>query len=185
MLVVSDAHVGLQEGIRSTLLGATWQRCRVHVLRDVLAHVPKTAQAMVAAFSRTIFAQPDAAAARAQLSAVVERLAPSFPKAADTLLRAETDLLAYLAVPREHWTKVWSTNPIERLNRELARRTDVVGIFPNRDSLIRLGGALLAEQHDEWLTADHRYLPESSITRLLGGTPNLTLGELLKEGIAV
>jgi putative transposase len=185
VLVVSDAHVGLQEGIRSTLLGATWQRCRVHVLRDVLAHVPKTAQAMVAAFSRTIFAQPDAAAARAQLSAVVERLAPSFPKAADTLLRAETDLLAYLAVPREHWTKVWSTNPIERLNRELARRTDVVGIFPNRDSLIRLGGALLAEQHDEWLTADHRYLPESSITRLLGGTPNLTLGELLKEGIAV
>lgn len=97
--------------------------------RDVLAHVPKTAQAMVAAFFRTIFAQPDAAAAYGQLAAVVECLAPSFHKAADTLLRAETDLLGYLAVPREHWTKVWSTNPIERLNRELARRTGVVRIF--------------------------------------------------------
>jgi putative transposase len=185
VLVTSDAHVGLQEAIRSTLLGATWQRCRVHVLRDVLAHVPKTAQAMVAAFSRTVFAQPDAASAHAQLGAVVERLAPSFPTAADTLLRAETDLLAYLAVPREHWSKVWSTNPIERLNRELARRNDVVGIFPNRESLIRLGGSLLAEQHDEWLTADKRYLPQASINRLLGGGPNPTLGDLLKEGIAV
>ncbi len=185
VLVTSDAHVGLQEAIRSTLLGATWQRCRVHVLRDVLAHVPKTAQAMVAAFSRTVFAQPDAASAHAQLGQVVERLAPSFPKAADTLLRAEADLLAYLAVPREHWSKVWSTNPIERLNRELSRRTDVVGIFPNRDALIRLGGSLLAEQHDEWLTADKRYLPQASLNRLLGGGPNPTLGDLLKEGIAV
>ena len=134
----------------------------MHVLRDVLGHVPKTAQAMVAAFSRTVFAQPDAASAHAQLGAVVERLAPSFPKAADTLLRAETDLLAYLAVPREHWSKVWSTNPIERLNRELARRNDVVGIFPNRDALVRLGGALLAEQHDEWLT-DGSSLPAPGV----------------------
>lgn len=185
VLVTSDAHVGLREAIAATLLGATWQRCRVHVLRDVLAHVPKTAQAMVAAFSRTVFAQPDAASAHAQLGSVVERLAPSFPKAAQTLLAAETDLLAYLAVPREHWTKVWSTNPLERLNREIARRTDVVGIFPNREALIRLGGSLLAEQHDEWLTADKRYLPQASLTRLLGGTANPTLGELLKEGIAV
>jgi len=92
---------------------------------------------------------------------------------------------AYLAVPREHWSKVWSTNPIERLNRELALRNDVVGIFPNRDSIIRLGGSLLAEQHDEWLTADKRYLPQASISRLLGGGPNPTLGDLLKEGIAV
>lgn len=185
VLVANDAHVGLREAIPATLLGATWQRCRVHVLRDMLAHVPKTAQAMVAAFARTIFAQPDAASAHAQLGQVVERLAPSFPKAAQTLLAAEADLLAYLAVPREHWTKVWSTNPLERLNRELARRTDVVGIFPNRESLIRLGGALLAEQHDEWLTAEARYLPQASLTRLLGGTANPTLGELLKGGIAV
>jgi transposase-like protein len=185
VLVTSDAHVGLREAIGATLLGATWQRCRVHVLRDVLAHVPREAQAMVAAFSRTVFAQPDAASAHAQLAAVVERLAPSFPKAARVLLEAETDLLAYTAVPREHWSKVWSTNPLERLNREIARRTDVVGIFPNREALIRLGGALLAEQHDEWLTTERRYLPQVSMTRLLGGGTMPTLGDLLKEGIAV
>jgi transposase-like protein len=184
-LVTSDAHVGLREAIASTLLGASWQRCRVHVLRDVLAHVPKPAQAMVAAFSRTVFAQPDGPSARAHLAQVVDHLAPSFPKAAQILLAAEHDLLAYLAVPREHWSKVWSTNPLERLNRELARRTDVVGIFPNRDALVRLAGSLLAEQHDEWLTADKRYLPQASLTRLLGGVPNPTLGDLLKEGVAV
>ena len=94
-------------------------------------------------------------------------------------------MIAYTAVPREHWSKVWSTNPLERLNRELARRTDVVGIFPDRDALVRLAGALLAEQHDEWLTAERRYLPEGSLTRLLGGVVNPTLGELLKEGAAV
>ena len=185
VLAVSDAHSGLREAIGATLLGATWQRCRVHLLRDVLAHVPRSAQAMVAAFVRTIFAQPDATSAHAQLAAVVERLAPAFPTAAETLLAAESDLLAYLSVPREHWSKVWSTNPLERLNRELARRTDVVGIFPNRDALIRLGGSLLAEQHDEWLTADKRYLPQASMSRLLGGPVNPTLGDLLKEGIAV
>jgi putative transposase len=185
VLVTSDAHVGLRGAIGSTLLGATWQRCRVHVLRDVLAHVPSGGQAMVAAFCRTIFAQPDAAAAHEQLGQVAARLARSFPKAAETLLAAEVDVLAFTAVPREHWTKVWSTNPLERLNRELARRTDVVGIFPNRDALLRLGGALLAEQHDEWLTDPRRYLPQASMTRLLGGAPMLTLGDLLKEGVAV
>jgi transposase-like protein len=185
VLVTSDAHSGLREAIASVLLGATWQRCRVHVLRDVLAHVPKDAQAMVAAFSRTVFAQPDAASAHAQLASVCERLAPSFPKAAEVLLAAEEDLLAYTAVPREHWSKVWSTNPLERLNREIARRTDVVGIFPNREALLRLGGSLLAEQHDEWLTADRRYLPQASMQRLLGGGASPTLGDLLKEGIAV
>jgi len=185
VLVVSDAHSGLRDAIASTMLGATWQRCRVHVMRDVLAHVPGSAQAMVAAFCRTIFAQPDAAATHEQLGAVATKLARSFPKAADTLLRAEADVLAYTGVPREHWTKVWSTNPLERLNRELARRTDVVGIFPNRDALLRLGGALLAEQHDEWLTDQRRYLPQASITRLLGGAPLVTLGDLLKEGVAV
>jgi putative transposase len=185
VLVTSDGHVGLREAIASTFLGAAWQRCRVHVLRDVLAHVPSNGQAMVAAFCRTIFAQPDGPSTHAQLAAVTERLATSFPKAADTLLRAEPDLLAYLGVPREHWTKVWSTNPLERLDRELARRTDVVGIFPNREALIRLGGALLAEQHDEWLTDQRRYLPQASLTRLLGGTTSPTLGDLLKEGIAM
>jgi transposase-like protein len=185
VLVVSDAHAGLRDAIAATILGASWQRCRVHLMRDVLAHVPSSGQAMVAAFCRTIFAQPDAAATHEQLGAVAARLAQSFPKAAQTLLAAETDLLAYTTVPFEHWSKVWSTNPIERLNRELARRTDVVGIFPNRDALLRLGGALLAEQHDEWLTDQRRYLPQASITKLLGGAPLLTLGDLLKEGVAV
>lgn len=184
-LVISDAHLGLREAIRSTLLGAAWQRCRVHALRDVLAHVPKGAQGLIAAFARTIFVQPDAPSAHHQLGEVAEHLRTRFPKAAEILLAAEDDVLAYLAVPREHWTKVWSTNPLERLNRELARRNDVVGIFPNRDALVRLAGALLAEQHDEWLTADKRYLPQASITRMLGGLANPTLGELLKEGAAV
>ena len=143
------------------------------------------AQGLIAAYARTIFLQPDGPSAHAQLGEVVEQLRSRFPKAAEVLLRAEEDVLAYTAVPREHWSKVWSTNPLERLNRELARRTDVVGIFPNRDALVRLAGALLAEQHDEWLTAERRYLPEGSLTRLLGGVVNPTLGELLKEGAAV
>ena len=185
VLVTSDAHVGLREAIRATLLGATWQRCRTHTMRDVLAHVPKGAQGLIAAYARTIFLQPDGPSARDQLGQVVEQLRTRFPTAAEVLLRAEDDVLAYTAVPREHWSKVWSTNPLERLNRELARRNDVVGIFPNRDALVRLAGALLAEQHDEWLTADKRYLPQASLTRLLGGLPNPTLGDLLKEGAAV
>ena len=185
LLVTSDAHVGLREAIRRTLLGTTWQRCRVHLLRDVLAHVPKAAQGLIAAYARTIFLQPDGPSAERQLGEVVEHLRTRCPKAAEVLLAGAGDVLAFTSVPREHWSKVWSTNPLERLNREIARRTDVVGIFPNRDALIRLAGALLAEQHDEWLTADRRYLPQGSLVRLLGGVPNPTLGDLLKEGAAV
>jgi len=140
---------------------------------------------MVAAFVRTVFTQPDEASARSQLRSVAERLTTSFPKAAEILLAAEDEVLAYLACPREHWTKIWSTNPLERLNRELARRNDVVGIFPNREALLRLGTALLAEQHDEWLTQGKRYLPQHSMTRLMGGIPGTSLAELLKEGVAV
>jgi len=184
-LVTSDAHLGIRSAVAATLDGAAWQRCRVHLLRDLLTHVPRHASAMVAAFVRTIFAQPDEAAARAQLRQVAERLATSFPKAAEVLLAAEDDVLAYLACPREHWTKIWSTNPLERVNRELARRNDVVGIFPNREALLRLGTALLAEQHDEWLTMGKRYLTQASLTRLIGGIPATTLGDLLKEGVAV
>lgn len=184
-LVTSDAHLGIRSAVTATLDGAAWQRCRVHLLRDLLTHVPRHASAMVAAFVRTIFAQPDEAAARVQLRAVAERLATSFPRAAEILLAAEDDVLAYLACPREHWTKIWSTNPLERVNRELARRNDVVGIFPNREALLRLGTALLAEQHDEWLTMGKRYLTQASMTRLIGGVPSTTLGDLLKEGVAV
>jgi len=184
-LVTSDAHLGIRAAVGATLDGAAWQRCRVHLLRDLLTHVPRHASAMVAAFVRTIFAQPDEAAARSQLRQVAERLATSFPKAAEILLAAEDDVLSYLACPREHWTKIWSTNPLERVNRELARRNDVVGIFPNREALLRLGTALLAEQHDEWLTMGKRYLTQASLTRLIGGIPATTLGDLLKEGVAV
>ena len=116
---------------------------------------------------------------------MAERLATSFPKATAILLAAEDDVLAYLACPREHWTKIWSTNPLERVNRELARRNDVVGIFPNRDALLRLGTALLVEQHDEWLTMGKRYLTQASLNQLIGGLPATTLGDLLKEGVAV
>jgi transposase-like protein len=184
-LVTSDAHLGVKAAVAATLDGAAWQRCRVHLLRDLLVHVPRHAAAMVAAFTRTVFAQPDEASARGQLRQVCDRLEANFPKAATILAEAETDVLAYLACPREHWTKVWSTNPLERLNREIARRTDVVGIFPNADALLRLGTALLAEQHDEWLTAGKRYLTVNSMTRLLGGVPGTSLAELLKEGLAV
>ena len=184
-LVTSDAHLGIKAAIGATLDGAAWQRCRVHLLRDLLAHVPRHAASMVAAFVRTVFTQPDEASARAQLRSVAERLSASFPKVAELLLAAEDDVLAYLTSPREHWTKIWSTNPLERLNRELARRNDVVGIFPNREALLRLGTALLVEQHDEWLTMGKRYLPQGSMTRLLGGIPGTTLSDLLKEGMAV
>lgn len=183
-LVTSDAHLGIQAAVR-LLDGATWQRCRVHLLRDMLAHVPRHAQAMVAAFGRTIFAQPDEATAHAQLRAVVERLQASFPQAAAVLADAEDDVLAYLACPGEHWTKIWSSNPIERVNRELARRHDVVGIFPNAAALLRLGTAVLVEQHDEWQTQAKRYLPQATMVRLLGDVPAPTLGDLLKEGVAV
>jgi transposase-like protein len=184
-LVTSDAHLGVKAAIAATLEGAAWQRCRVHLLRDLQAHVPRHASAMVAAFVRTIFAQPDEASARAQLRSVAERLATSVPGAAEILAAAEDDVLAYLACPREHWTKIWSTKPLERLNREVARRPDVVGIFPNPEALLRLGTALLAEQHEEWLTMGKRYLPQGSMTRLLGGVPGTTRSDLLKEGLAV
>ncbi len=184
-LAISDAHLGVKAAVASILEGAAWQRCRVHLLRDLLVHVPRHAASMVAAFVRTVFTQPDEPSAGPSSGRSPSAWPRSFPKAADALLAAEDDVLAYLACPREHWTKIWSTNPLERLNRELARRNDVVGIFPNRDALLRLGTALLVEQHDEWLTMGKRYLPQGSMTRLLGGVPGTTLAELLKEGMAV
>ena len=164
-LVVSDAHGGLKGAIAAVLQGASWQRCRVHFIRNVLAVVPKAAQEMVAATIRTVFAQPDAAGARETWRRVADSLRGRFPRAASLLDEAEDDVLAYAAFPREHWRQVWSNNPLERLNREIKRRSDVVGIFPNEAAVIRLVGAILAEQHDEWQVC-RRYFSAESLAKL-------------------
>jgi putative transposase len=152
-LVTSDAHAGLVAAIGATLPGASWQRCRTHYLRDLLAKVPKSSQPWVATLVRTIFDQPEQAEVAAQFARVVDALAGKLPAAAEHLAAARDDLLAFTAFPREVWRQVWSNNPQERLNREIRRRTDVVGIFPDRAAIVRLIGAVLAEQHDEWTEA--------------------------------
>jgi putative transposase len=162
-LVISDAHGGLVDAVRSTL-GSSWQRCRTHFMRNLLTRVPKSAQAMVATLVRTIFAQPDAEQVWAQHARVVEQLTEKFAEAATMLGDAGPDVLAFTAFPKEHWKQVWSNNPQERLNRELRRRTDVVGIFPNRDAVVRLVGSVLAEQHDEWAVT-RRYMAVESLAR--------------------
>jgi putative transposase len=164
-LVSSDAHEGLKGAIAAVLQGASWQRCRVHFLRNLLALVPNSAAEMVAATVRTVFAQPDAASAREQWRKVADSLRGQFPRAAALLDEAEDDVLAYLAFPREHWRQIWSNNPLERLNKEVKRRTDVVGIFPNPAAVIRLVGAILAEQHDEWQVC-RRYFSAESLAKL-------------------
>jgi len=163
-LVISDAHPGLVDAIGSTLVGATWQRCRTHYMRNLLTRVPKSAQPMVATLVRTIFEQPDAASVWAQHARVVDQLAERFADAAAHLTEAASDVLAFTAFPKEHWRQIWSNNPQERLNKELRRRTDVVGIFPNRDAVIRLVGAVLAEQHDEWAVA-RRYMAAEGLAK--------------------
>lgn len=165
-LVTSDAHTGLTAAIDAVLLGAAWQRCRIHFLRNVLARVPKGSAELVAALIRTIWSGPDAATVRAQLDAVAGQLAPRFPTAARMLMEAKTSLTAFADFPRAHWAKIWSTNPLERLNKEVKRRTDVVGIFPNEAAILRLAGAVLREIHDEWAVAERRYLAEASMAHL-------------------
>ena len=165
-LVISDAHEGLKGAIGAVLLGAAWQRCRVHFLRNVLARIPKGSAEMVLAAIRTIFAQPDAAAVRDQLDEIAERLTPRFPAVAAMLVAAKEDVTAFTAFPVSHWRKVWSTNPLERVNKEIKRRTDVVGIFPNESAVLRLAGAVLLEIHDEWQIAERRYLAEGSMALL-------------------
>lgn len=170
-LVISDAHAGLKAAIARVVQGASWQRCRVHLMRNLLACVPKGQAEMVAALVRTIFAQTDAAATRAQLRQVASSLERTFEKAAEILLQAEVDVTAYAAFPRPHWRKIWSTNPLERVNKEIKRRTNVVGVFPNDASVIRLVGAVLAEVHDDWQVTDRRYLSEGSMTALTTPPP--------------
>jgi putative transposase len=160
-LVVSDAHPGLKAAIAQVCVGAAWQRCKVHFLRNVEARVPKTAQAMARAAVGSLFTQPSRAAAQAQLETVCATLRERFPEVVQLLGDAEEEVLTFYDFPAAHWSKIASTNPYERLNKELKRRSAVVGIFPNRDAVIRLFGAVLAEQNDEWLVSTHYVSAES------------------------
>lgn len=164
-LVISDAHEGIKAAV-SKVFCATWQRCRVHFMRNVLAHAGKQGRRVVAAFIGTAFAQNDATAARAQWRQVADQLRPKVPKLATLLDEAEDDVLAYMTFPREHRAKIHSTNPIERLNGEIKRRTEVVGIFPNEAAITRLVGAILLEQSDEWTVQRARYMTLETIAPL-------------------
>lgn len=164
--MISDAHEGLRQAIAKVLHGCQWQRCRVHFMRNLLSVVPKSAQDAVAAIVRSIFSQPDHASAMVQLHEVARVLHDRFPDAADLLEDAAEDVLAHLHFPREHRRRLHSTNPLERLHKEIKRRTRVVGIFPNRDSLMRMVGTLLAEQDDEWQVAERRYFSLGSMTKV-------------------
>lgn len=164
-LVISDDHPGLVDASAATLPGASWQRCRTHYLRNLLAKVPKSSQSMVATMVRTIFAQPDPESVWAQHRRIVDHLADvGLVDAADHLDQAGAEILAFTGFPKAHWRQIWSNNPQERLNKEIRRRTNVVGIFPTRPSIIRLVGALLAEQHDEWAIA-RRYMSLESLAQ--------------------
>lgn len=173
-LVVSDAHEGLKAALGQVLSGAVWQRCRVHFMRNVLAHVTRADKTVVAAALRTIFAQPDRASAGQQLELVAETMAPRWSKAAELLRAAGEDVLAYMAFPTEHWTRIYSTNPLERLNKEIKRRTNVVGIFPDVPSVERLVGAILTDIHDEWQVG-RRYFSQESMRKLFTPEEQLRL----------
>ena len=165
-LVISDAHRGLAAAAERWFQGAARQRCRVHFIRNLLAVVPRSHQHMAAALFRTIFAQPDADAVTAAWDQVRDQLAASFPKAGPLMDSARTEVLAFAGFPKAHWQKIWSTNPLERINKEIKRRSRVVGIFPNEASAIRLVGSILADLHDEWQATDRRYLSEDSMSQL-------------------
>jgi putative transposase len=164
-LVISDAHEGLKAAV-AKVLNATWQRCRVHFMRNALAHAGKSGRRVVSAFIATAFAQHDADAARTQWRKVADQLRPTIRRLAEFMDEAETDVLAYMTFPKEHWTKIHSVNPLERLNGEVKRRTNVVGIFPNEDAITRLVGAILLEQNDEWAVQRPRYLTLETIVPL-------------------
>jgi transposase-like protein len=178
-LVTSDAHRGLKRAVEEVLVGASWQRCRVHFMRNALSLVPKAAQQMVGATIRTVFAQPDAESARQQWLRVLEGFRHRFARLSELMEEAEEDVLSYCAFPQEHWQKIWSNNPLERVNKEIKRRTNVVGIFPTEGSVIRLVGSVLCEQHDEWQVSK-RYFSAGSMAKLERGEvteqPQLMVG---------
>jgi Transposase, Mutator family len=197
-LVISDAHEGLKAAI-ARVLNSSWQRCRVHFMRNALAHAGKQARRVVSAFIATAFAQDDAKAARAQWRQVADQLRPRVKKLAELMDEAESDVLAYMSFPPVHRPKLHSTNPIERLNGEIKRRTEVVGIFPNDEAVIRLVGAILLEQHDEWAVQRARYMtletmapstlksspPSTPQTRASVSSPRLTVHSRLISAIEI
>jgi transposase-like protein len=164
-LVVSDAHEGIKAAV-AKLMNATWQRCRVHAMRNALAHAGKSSRRVVSAFMATAFAQDSAEAAKTQWRRVADQLRPKLPKLAAFMDEAEDDVLAYMTFPPDHWSKIHSTNGLERLNGEVKRRTEVVGIFPNDDALFRLVGAILLEQNDEWTVQRARYMTLETMATL-------------------
>jgi len=178
-LVMSDAHSGLKKAISTVFQGSSWQRCRVHFMRNVLSAVPKGSQDMVASIIRTVFAQPDAEHVSTQFDEVTRMLQRSHPKVATMLDEARHDLLAFACFPQRHWRQIWSTNPLERVNKEIKRRTDVVGVFPNPAALHRLAGSVLIEQHEEWEAGDRRYFSENSMLELAAmNNPAKTIKEV-------
>ena len=177
-LVISDAHEGIKSAV-AKLMNAAWQRCRVHTMRNALAHAGKSSRRVVSAFMATAFAQDGAEAAKAQWRKVADQLRPKLPKLSTFMDAAETDVLAYMSFPPDHWTKLHSTNGLERLNGEIKRRTEVVGIFPNEAAITRLVGAILLEQNDEWAVQRARYMTLETMTALSDdaavGLPSLAI----------
>jgi transposase-like protein len=161
-LVISDGHAGLRKAVAAVLTGASWQRCRVHLMRNVLSHVPRGDKSLVGMALRMIFSQPSQEAARQQLAEVVSGMEDHWPKAAQVLQGGEDDVLMYMSFPPEHWSRIYSTNPLERVIREIKRRTDVVGIFPDEGSVVRLVGSVLIEVHEEWQVG-RRYFSKASM----------------------
>lgn len=177
-LVISDDHKGLRRAMEAVLPGCSWHRCHTHFMKNLLCRVPRSAQPFVATLVRTIFAQPSVAEVQAQLERVIVQREARFPEVARMLDEAAPDITAFSSFPVEHWRQIWSNNPQERLNREIRRRSDVVGIFPDRSSIVRLVGAVLAEQHDECQVA-RRYMSAESLARAMA--PAATAGELEEE----
>ena len=179
-LVTSDAHAGLVAAIGATLPGASWQRCRTHYATNLMAVTPKTSWPWVKTLLHSVYDQPDADSVHAQYDRVIDALAAKLPKVAEHLDAARVDLLAFTAFPKQIWRQIWSNNPQERLNKEIRRRTDVVGIFPDRTALIRLVGAVLAEQHDEWIEG-RRYLGLDVLARSRTDKPTDSVTEDTEE----